>query len=397
MKSVTIRLSDALDPQLVPEIEKQSVYVSRAIRQFRVSPERTEVIVTFDGEPREAVCDRVNTFVAAMQRGFRPVEMKVVGRTVRRNPQPYQTNVFRRLVEKGWVVELGPGQVALAGPALALFHAIDRRVAVIGRERFNGIERAYPTLIPADVLARCGYISSFPQHLSVVTHLHEDFDAIEEFRRANAEGGELTIPSPSAFGPPRVCLCPALCYHLYPTLERRRLGPEGHVETASGRIARYESSGMVGLDRLWDFTQRSIIWVGEDEFCSERRHWATDAALQLAEEWDIDCTIETANDPFFASISSAKSLWQRGQDLKFELRAAIEPHEDDVPRTLAAASFNLHGPYFGNAFEIASHTGGPAFSGCASWGLERLVLVICTQHGLEPTGWPTALRAAVQS
>jgi seryl-tRNA synthetase len=397
MESVTIQLSDALDPQLVPEIEKQSVYVSRRIRQFRVSPDRTQVIVTFDGAPTDAIRERVNTFVAAMLRGFRPVELKTVGRTVRRNAQPYQTDVFRQLVEKGWVVELGPGQVALTGPALALFNAIDRRVAAIGRDRFGGIERVYPTLIPADVLARCGYISSFPQHLSVVTHLHEDFDSIEEFRRANAENRELKIPDPSALGHPRVCLCPALCYHLYPTLEKRRLGAEGHVETASGRIARYESSGMVGLDRLWDFTQRSIIWVGEDEFCSERRRWATDAALELAAEWDIDCTIETANDPFFASVSSAKSLWQRGQDLKFELRAVIEPAADNTPRTLAAASFNLHGPYFGNAFEIVDHTGGPAFSGCASWGLERLVLVICTQHGLDPEGWPPALRAAVQS
>jgi ribosomal protein L34E len=397
MESVTIQLSSEIDPQLVPEIEKQSAYISRGLRQFRVTPDRTRVLVSFENENKDEVCSRVQRFVESMRRGFRPLDLKVVARNERRNTQPYETDVFRKLVKKGWVLDLGQGQVALAGPAIALAAAIDRSVAKIGRERFKGVERAYPMLIPAEVLARCGYTSSFPQHLSIVTHLHEDFDDIEEFRRANTGSGALKVPNPSAFGLPKVCLCPALCYHTYPTLEKQKLGKEGHVETAIGRIARYESSGMIGLDRLWDFTQRSIIWVGDDEFCSIRRQWAMDAAIELAAAWDIDCTIETASDPFFASVSTAKSFWQRAQDLKFELRAAIEPDAERKPRTLAAASFNLHGTFFGHAFDIAEYTGQPAFSGCASWGLERLVLVICTQHGLDPDNWSSALRAAIAS
>ena len=96
---------------------------------------------------------------------------------------------------QGWVVELGLGQVALAGPALAVPpKAIEESAAGFGREHSGGIDRHYPTLIPTDILARCGYITSFPQHLTVVSHLREDFDAIEGFRQANIGRHSLAIP-----------------------------------------------------------------------------------------------------------------------------------------------------------------------------------------------------------
>jgi seryl-tRNA synthetase len=395
MQAITMQLEREIHPDLVPELEKQSVYISQSLRTLKVSADRMQISLTFDSEEQADTCARVHRFLEAMIQGFRPVDQKIVARHERRNQRPYETDVFAKLIEKGWVFNLGHGQVALAGPAVRLANAIEQAVAKIGRDRFEATERMYPALIPSNVLAQCGYTSSFPQNLSVVTHLREDFDSIEKFRRANLDRPHLHIPEPGAFEEPKVCLCPALCYHSYPTLQNRRLGKEGHNETSIGRIARYESSSMAGLERLWEFTQRSIIWVGEDAFCSGRRELAIEAAMDLAKAWDIDCTVETANDPFFASVATAKSFWQRAQDLKFELRAAIEPAPDGTPRTLAAGSFNLHGPFFGRAFDISDASGEPAFSGCASWGVERLVIVIFTQHGLDFTQWPTALRGVV--
>lgn len=393
-QTIVIELDEALHPDLVSEVEKQSVYVDTALLALKVRERGTQVV--FSASPgREAEVEaRVKRFLDAIRRGFREVPMKTVAAHARRNPRPYETDVFAQLVDKGWALDLGQGQVALAGPALALARTLDQAIVDVGIARFGAVERAYPALIPAEVLARCGYTSSFPQHLSIVSHLDENYDAIERFRRANVEQRDLQIPDRGAFGHPKVCLCPALCYHCYPTLENRKLPASGHVETASGRIARYESSSMAGLDRLWEFCQRSIIWVGEDRFCTERRDRAIAAAMDLARAWDIDCSVETASDPFFTSVSTAKSFWQRGQDLKFELRAAVEPAPGEPQRTIAAASFNLHGTYFGSAFNIEDHTAGPAFSGCASWGIERLVLVVCTQHGLDPAQWPPALQCS---
>lgn len=390
---LTLALPAAITGELAAEIEKQSVYVSPAIHRMRVSREGGEVLVELTGHADSTSTAKAERFLASMLASLdREIELKVLVHNRRTNPVPLERNVYQKLIERGWVVELGHGQVALSGPALQLARRISAICAELGRDAFAGIEREYPTLIPSEALARCGYISSFPQNLSMVTRLREDFDGIETFRRANSENRSLHIPQAEAVVHPEACLCPALCYHCYPTLAGKKLKPTGHVETSIGRICRYESSNTTGLDRLWEFTQRSIIWVGDDQFCTDLRQRAIDAAASQLEEWDIEATIETASDPFFASVTTAKSLWQRSQDLKFELRPMVEPSDSAPRRTIAAASFNLHGPYFGNTFDIKSADGQPASSGCVSWGLERWVLVVFTQHGFDPRNWPAALR-----
>jgi seryl-tRNA synthetase len=383
-------------PELAAEIEKQSVYVSPGIRRITVGAEANSIVIEHDdSEDMDALQRKASRFLSAMIDGFRALDRRIVASVQRRDTGPLESNAYAKLKERGWVVELGLGQVALAGPALALANAIERQAAGIGREQFNGTDRHYPTLIPTEALARCGYITSFPQHLTMVTHLREDFDDIEAFRKANLNEKSLQIPKSSALEVHRACMCPALCYHCYPTLAGRRLPASGHVETAIGRICRYESSNITGLDRLWEFTQRSIIWIGTDDFCCALREQAIEVGTELAREWDVSCTIETASDPFFAAVTTAKSFWQRSQDLKFELRATVEPATDGQTRTIAAASFNLHGTFFGQAFDILDANAEPACSGCVSWGLERWVLTLFTQHGFDPGRWPASLRDVV--
>lgn len=378
------------------EVEKQSVYVSRHIRRIRLSENGESFCVEYDGcDDLADLRDKATRFLYAMLQSLRPIEVETIFRHQRADKGSLETDVYQKLLKRGWVVELGFGQVALSGPALALATVIERACAKVGREEFHGVERHYPTMIPTEVLARCGYINSFPQHLTTVHHLLEDFDAIEAFRKINGERHSSEIVRTDAFELAHTCLCPALCYHCYPTLTGQRLGPQGHVETSIGRIARYESSNIRGLDRLWEFSQRSIIWVGTQEFCESLRQKAIALAMHQAQEWDIDCTIETASDPFFAAVTTAKSFWQRSQNLKYEMRPSIEPGSSGEPRTIAAASFNLHDSFFGRAFDITGDDGEPASSGCVSWGLERWVLVLFTQHGFQAERWPLALRSEV--
>ena len=83
---------------------------------------------------------------------------------------------------------------------------------------------------------------------------------------------------------------------------------------------------MRGLDRLLKFRHRAIIWLGHDIFCISLRQQATDLALSLAADWDLDAQVEALNDPFFNSAATANSFWQRGQDLKFERRRPRTGH-----------------------------------------------------------------------
>jgi seryl-tRNA synthetase len=285
--------------------------------------------------------------------------------------------------------------VALAGPALACYRAVDEMCVALGHSAFGAVDEVYPTLIPTDILGRCGYFTSFPHTVSMVTHLVEDFDLIEEFRQANAKAPPLTVPRREALVTPEACLSPAVCYHCYQAIEGRTLPERGHVVTSVGRCFRYESKNITGLDRLWDFTMREIIFVGTEQMVSARRQEAIEHAKAQMELWDLDCSIEGANDPFFSAAYATKTYYQVRSDLKYELRLAVEPGADGEARSIASASFNLHENFFGKTFTITAADGQPAFTGCAAWGIERWVLAAFTQHGFEPARWPESLRSRI--
>ncbi len=75
-------------------------------------------------------------------------------------------------------------------------------------------------------------------------------------------------------------------------------------------------------------------------------------------------------------------MLQRLKGLKQELRLAVG---DD---TVAAASFNLHEGFFGDAFDIRLPDGSPAASGCVAYGIERWLLAFLAAHGTSARDWP---------
>jgi hypothetical protein len=64
----------------------------------------------------------------------------------------------------------------------------------------------------------------------------------------------------------------------------------------------------------------------------------------------------------------------------------------DGESSLAVASLNDHELHFGQAFDLRLEDGEPASSACAAFGLERLLLAVLVQHGLEAANWPAVLR-----
>ena len=381
-----------IDPDLRTDIEKQGAFASPGILRVSVDPRGTVRYELAEGANADDVRDKLGRHIALMRTSFRKLPRKVLRTHVRKDDGPLGNRVFEGLVERGWVMPEGHGQVALRGPALRLLHAIDEDCRDVGKRTFGAREEAYPALIPTKTLARCGYFESFPQNASLVTHVTEDIDVILEFRKANEGTAHLNVPSTSIFARPEATLSPAVCYHAYRALEGRRLSKPVEAITAFGKCFRYEGSNMGGLDRLWDFSMREIIFVGSEDEVSKRRERGYDLAVEQLERWDLDATIETANDPFFAAGYAAKKYYQMRGDLKFELRVAVENSPEGNERTLACASFNLHEDFFGRTFGITAADGLPAFTGCLAWGLERWVLACFTQHGFDPDRWPADVR-----
>jgi seryl-tRNA synthetase len=379
---------------LASDIEKQGGYVSPHVRRVEVvgASVRYQVAGVTEEEMPE-VHAKMSRYLDLMVLRFRQLPRKVIhARTAQR--RPLEPDAFARLQALGWARHVGPGRVALAGPALNALRALDEDARHVATEHFGAREEVYPTLIPTEILGRCGYLGSFPQYVSLVTHLPEDLDAIERFREGHADKTDLCVPDASVFVTPKACLSPALCYHCYMSLERSRLSADTHVVTTVGKCFRYESIAMAGLERLWDFTMREVVFVGTEGDVQAHRQRGMDQVQAQLERWDLAGHIETANDPFFSATYASKSYAQLRNELKFELRLPVGEGAAG-PRSIACASFNLHDNFFGRTFSIEARDGRPAFTGCIGWGLERWVLALFAQHGFDAGDWPAEVRSSV--
>jgi len=295
---------------------------------------------------------------------------------------------YGELINRGWVVELGRGQVTLRGLALDLLEFLDDAfVRRIGGPA-NARREYYPGVMATARLDRTNHFSSFPEHVQFVTHLREDLDLLDQFARELREAGGWTpavlakLTRPMA--EPVIALNPAVCYHCYASVENAKLDGDGFVATARSRCHRYESGNHATLARLLDFTMREVIYVGKPDFVKREREAAVQRVRELVEGWGLACWMETANDPFFTNDFEVKAAFQRQNDMKYELRMPLPGG------SVAAASSNFHSVTFGKAFHITAGNR-PVCTGCTAFGLERWIYAIFAQLGLDPARWPGGL------
>jgi seryl-tRNA synthetase len=389
-----IDLPRQIDPELAADIEKEAAFVSPFLRALRVSGGRAAVELEIADRARDAeVKGKVERFLDAMLKRVHRFEPKVFWRRARRDVGPLATAVNEELLQRGWLFAYGQGHVALAGPALALAELIDARAAALYARHFGALPRSFPAFVDADTLHRCGYFDSHPNAISFVGHMVEDFDAIEAFRQANSCAEGALMPGADHVHLPGLCLNPAACFPCYPTLTGQRIGDEGAAFSWKGRVFRYESRNLVGLDRLWEFNVRELVFVGSAAHVADCRRRVLPVIGELAELFDLECRIETASDPFFATVSAARTFWQRAQEVKNEIILTVEPGPDGARRELACGSINLHGTFFGDRFDIGVADGAsPAATACVGLGIERWVLAGFSQHGFEAKRWPADIR-----
>jgi seryl-tRNA synthetase len=387
-----IDLPRQIDPALAADIEKESAFVSPFLRGLRVSGSRAAVELEIADQDRDAeVKGKVERFLDAMLKQVHRFETKVFLRNPRQDDGPLATAVNDELARRGWLFSYGQGHVSLSGPALALAQLIDAKAAALYAQHFGALPRSYPAFVDAQILHRCGYFDSHPNAISLVGHMVEDFDAIEAFRQANSCAEGALMPGADHVHMPGLCLNPAACFPCYPTLEGQCIGAGGVAFSWCGRVFRYESRNLTGLDRLWEFNVRELVFVGSEAHVADCRRRALPVIGELAKMFDLECRIETASDPFFATVSAARTFWQRAQEVKNEIILPINPGPDGAPRELACGSINLHGRFFGDRFDIAAE-GEVAATSCIGLGIERWVLAAFSQHGFDPERWPEGVR-----
>jgi seryl-tRNA synthetase len=382
----TVRLDVPATDMVREEIVKRLAFFA-AYSNPRFSGDGS--VLEFDG-PGDASVAQV-AWIEAMardvQRSLRTVARKVVRRGRRSTAGPFAGGA-----DVAGIHMMGAGRVTLEGLPLGLHRYFDGLVESLGA-RWHPRPLRTPVLIPSEVLARCGYLRSFPNALSFVSHLAEDPERIERFRERHEQRATVDEATRADLASPDVCLSPAVCYHVYHLETGRVVPPPGQAYAACSRCFRYEGSSLQGLRRLWEFTMREIVFVGGRDWIEARREDALEAATRALDELDLAFEIRTASDPFFvAPDSAARTYFQLTAQTKYEIAAAL-PDGD----WLAIGSVNGPGDFFGRAFEISVEDGRPAHSACIGFGLERCAHAFLAQHGGDPAHWPAAVRRAALS
>jgi seryl-tRNA synthetase len=240
------------------------------------------------------------------------------------------------------------GEVSLSGPAQALAADADRAFTLLAA-RWDAAPERHPVTIGVDVLARTGYLASFPHQVN--------------------------------FAGNRV-LTPAACYHLYPAREGQKLDGPLYLTTVNTCFRR--ETAYVPLRRQWSFTMREIVCVGTQAEVTAFLDRARELAGALCDLAGIQITWEHATDPFYRADDPGY-LMQKVAPVKFEARRG----------DLAIASVNAHHDHFGATFGI-QRAGEPAHSGCLAFGIERWLAAIFDCHGGDPSNWPDLVALAAK-
>ena len=382
-----------IPPELVGDFRSKLHYVAEYLGAFELTEARDQVrfeLRAGHDEHSAVVAERIAEVARKITRAHRPGGGKVL---VSRKDRavPYADDPHPTLEANGDLFRFGAGRFGLGPRLVRLVQFFDAGIARLA-ERFPAEPFQFPSLIGAEALDRCRYLKQFPHSLTVAAHLREDLEAIQSFARSVKWEGDHLECDRSSLAPVKTLLAPSVCFHFYAWLQDRTL-PSAQTITAIGKCFRYESGNLGGLERLWDFTMREVIFVGSREHVLAEREKAVKLTTELFDEWGFQYEIESATDPFFIEDFASQKTFQLAFDLKFEVRASL-PYKNG---SLAAGSFNYHQDFFGRSFEIREEGGEPVHTGCIGFGLERLALAFLAQYGFDQSRWPRAVADGVGS
>jgi seryl-tRNA synthetase len=264
---------------------------------------------------------------------------------------------------------------------------IERLAAFITRERDPRAEvLRFPPVMSRRQLEKSGYLKSFPNLLGCVCALHGSEAAIRSAADLHENGGDWT----TSLAASDLVLSPAACYPLYPLVASRGRIPAGGLtfDVAADCFRREPSRA---LDRLQSFRMREFVRIGAPEEVTAFRDAWMARARQLADQLALPYTVDVANDPFFGRVGQIMAVSQIQQALKFEL--LIPYHRAAKPT--ACMSFNYHREHFGQVWGLQDSRNELAHTGCVAFGMDRLVVALFANHGLDPARWPASTRAAL--
>jgi hypothetical protein len=390
--ALEVPFSPPLKARVREPFERSLFFVSERLRAFELDCDADGNIrgvkATVQGEIADCA-DKIR-LLAEQLRTFRGTTAREVWRSASsRAVQDRSAD----LVRVGWLHLPATGLATLSGPLLQLFDYLDRRIANAVHREFGAVEHRYPTLVPAEEIISTHYLENFPHLLFFVTRLHGDIATYAAHaERAKQSRADLDWVLAGCSGA-QYCLPPTMCFHTYHQARHAKVAAPGIAVTARGKSFRFESRYQIGLERLFDFTIRETVFLGERAFVRDCRARMLALLSSLIDELGLAACGRLANDPFFANPQTgALAASQHVLEQKIELCMPVAPD-----REIAVGSLNIHGDFFGQNFDIKCAGDAVAETSCTGIGLERLTYAFVCQHGVDPANWPAPVRQALNA
>ncbi|NMC15012.1 MAG: hypothetical protein GYA34_19260 [Chloroflexi bacterium] len=394
MQTITIIPQVGIPDHLIGEVKSKLAYVDEAIIKAQIDESGREIKLELRHPMEETSLkhleEKVQQVVSTMTQGAIQPKIQVLEDNMA-VLTPYCNDPTEELIQQCELHGETAGVFTL-GPMLTRLIEFFEENFITLAASFEAKPYRFPTLIPARYLERVNYFRAFPHSLTFATHLREDLDAIDHFAQHAAcdESGHLNQP-PESFAKIQTLLSPAVCYHLYFSLADKPLPGGKMVATAVGNCFRYEAINLTSLERLWNFTMREIIFIGDKDFVLENREISRQRMARAFKDIGLAYRVETANDPFFIGEFRKQAAFQSAFQLKYEIRARLPFKES----TLAVGSYNYHQDFFGRHLNITLPDGSPVHTGCTAFGLERMAYAFLCQYGTDFKQWPDVVREYV--
>ncbi|BFH10907.1 hypothetical protein WJ0W_006735 [Paenibacillus melissococcoides] len=380
------------------EIYKKILYISEDILHFELDANETEVLgITLflkNGANIQQILKHLEFVVKRDIIGLKNIEIKRVWDFD--NMQAGQSkNILDELIHRGYVHIHGEGQVSIKEPFIALFELFDRLFEGVSRHVFGAENYRFPTLLQTSVLKKVGYFDSFPNLLMFAVRLKNTVDNFDEFRKEFEDAKSVEDVSQRLLK--YVCetnysLPPTMCYYVYSMFENSEF-TENKAVTARGKSFRFENQYHKPLQRLWDFTIRETVFLGDYEYVRRSIEEYRKVATILMEAIGLRGFCETATDPFFLVDDTAKRVnIQKMLGSKYELQLRLNQEE-----TIAVGSFNFHNQFLSQKFRLYKNRAEDQYiyTGCIGIGLERMFFAFLSQYGIDSNGWPDIVKEGI--
>ncbi len=285
------------------------------------------------------------------------------------------------LVKHGHIVPVRVEGVFGRGPGFeSVLEAVNSLVTRLSKD--DGAEvLTFPPVIDRTIIERTDYLDSFP-HLAgtVFSFQGKERQALELSKRVHEKQpwGELV-------GMTDVCMNPAACYPLYPTMTGK-LPEKGRLVTMTNWVYRHEPSPEP--TRMQSFRVREFVRAGNPDDVIQWRDMWLQRGLDMLKSLGLPAESDVAADPFFGRAGAMLADGQKAQKLKFEVLIPVISKE----KPTACCSFNYHNDHFGKVFDIQQAKGDVAHTACLGFGLERCVMALFRHHGYVLAEWPKAVR-----